>query len=98
MVNEIQATGASYGPGRISNVRSPRQTAQPVASNEELQSDKVEISQMAVWRARIAEMPEVRVDKILAVRQQIEDGTYDTPDRMDAAFDRLFGDSTSNNS
>ena len=33
--------------------------------------------------------PEVREDLILRIRREIEDGVYDTPERFQAALDRL---------
>jgi anti-sigma28 factor (negative regulator of flagellin synthesis) len=33
--------------------------------------------------------PEVREDLVARVRQEIQDGTYDTPEKFEAALDRL---------
>jgi hypothetical protein len=34
---------------------------------------------------------EVRYDLVARVRQEIQAGTYDTPDKLEAALDRLAG-------
>jgi hypothetical protein len=43
---------------------------------------------------RIASLPEVRKGKVLRLRQQLIDGTYDVGDRLDAALDRVLEELT----
>ena len=43
---------------------------------------------------RVASLPEVRKGKVLRVRQQITDGSYDEGERLDAALDRVLEDLT----
>ncbi|MFN4260371.1 MAG: flagellar biosynthesis anti-sigma factor FlgM [Gemmataceae bacterium] len=38
------------------------------------------------------EDPDIRADLVRRVRQEIAEGTYDTPDKWDKALDRLFED------
>ncbi|MGE5294744.1 MAG: hypothetical protein ACM3VT_07935 [Solirubrobacterales bacterium] len=38
---------------------------------------------------RIAFLPRIRRDKVLDVRRQLAEGTYEVADRMDRAIDRL---------
>lgn len=33
--------------------------------------------------------PEIRIDLVARVRQEIQAGTYDTPEKLEAALDRL---------
>ena len=35
---------------------------------------------------------EIRVDRVADLRRQIADGNYDTPEKLDAALDRLLDD------
>ena len=44
----------------------------------------------AVTLRKIASLPCVRKDKVLAVRQQLAEGTYDLDKRLDAAVDRFL--------
>ncbi len=39
---------------------------------------------------RIASLPPIRQSKVLNLRRQIADGTYDVGDRLDQAIDRLL--------
>jgi anti-sigma28 factor (negative regulator of flagellin synthesis) len=50
-------------------------------------ADSVELS--GVMRLRGVEGT-VRLDRVMAVKSQIDAGTYFTPEKLDAAFDRAF--------
>ena len=52
--------------------------------------DTVEISQVARLLSKVAEIPEVRAEKIASVRAQIEAGTYITPEKIDITVERLL--------
>ena len=43
---------------------------------------------------RIAYLPEISRGKVLSVRRQITEGTYDVADRLDDALDRVIEDLT----
>jgi negative regulator of flagellin synthesis FlgM len=55
-------------------------------------ADRVEISEMAGSLNRLAHLPEDRARRIVDIRQAIAAGTYDTPEKMDAALDRVLED------
>jgi len=92
MVDEIQAAGSSYRPESISpRIRS---TGRPSvqAGQADTKADKVEISELALWRAKLAGVPEVRADKIASVRGKLAANTYETPEKWNIAVDRLVKD------
>lgn len=53
-------------------------------------SDRVEISELASFLSRLAELPDSRARRIVAVRKAVIDGTYETPDKLDIAVSRLL--------
>jgi anti-sigma28 factor (negative regulator of flagellin synthesis) len=55
-------------------------------------SDVVEISTAAALAAKVKEIPEVRAELVARVKKEIEAGTYETPQRIDAAVDKLMED------
>jgi negative regulator of flagellin synthesis FlgM len=64
---------------------------QPAARPEATQiADEVDISEAARFAEQIQQMPEMREDRIEAVRRQIAEGTYETSDRLNAAIERLL--------
>lgn len=54
-------------------------------------TDRVEVSQMSVYLSKLKNLP-VRQDLVDSVREQIAQGTYDTPEKLDAAISEMLGD------
>jgi anti-sigma28 factor (negative regulator of flagellin synthesis) len=52
--------------------------------------DRVEVSDQARLMARMKSMPDVRQNLIDQIKRQIQAGTYDTPERLDTALDRMI--------
>ncbi len=53
--------------------------------------DHVEVSPMATYLAKLRQLP-IRQDLVDSIRRQIENGTYDTPEKFDAALSELERD------
>ncbi len=64
------------------------------ASGAGVNRDAVFISAAARRMSRMAALPNMRVDRVNAVREQIAAGTYETPEKIDAALDRLLDEWT----
>lgn len=56
------------------------------------QGDKVEISQLARFLSRLADLPEDRARRIVDLRSKIDKGTLVTSERLSIASERLFED------
>ncbi len=54
--------------------------------------DSVEISALAGFLSRLAELPDDRARKIVAIRNQIQDGTYLTSHKLDTATERVLAE------
>jgi len=55
-------------------------------------SDVVEISTAAALAAKVQEIPDIRAGLVAGVKREIEAGTYETPERIEAAVERLLYD------
>ena len=53
-------------------------------------SDEVEISDAARLVEEARQVPEIRQDRVDAIRVQIAQGTYETPEKLDVAVERLL--------
>ena len=53
-------------------------------------SDRVEVSQLAMYLSKLRALPDVRQDLIDEVRAQIAKGAYDTPEKLEAALGALL--------
>ena len=55
-------------------------------------ADEIELSVQAQLLSRLSELPDVRQELVDRVRSEIEAGTYDTPDKIEALLDELEQD------
>jgi negative regulator of flagellin synthesis FlgM len=79
-----------HGPQAIKPPHGP-QPAQPTAQPEAAAAaDEVDISEAARLVEQVQQMPDIREDRVEAVRQQIAAGTYETDERLNAAVERLL--------
>ena len=60
------------------------------SGNTAVIEDRVEISELAGFLSRLAELPEARARKIVDVRNAIQNETYETPEKLDIATDRML--------
>lgn len=58
--------------------------------NTAVLEDSVEISDLASFLSRLAELPEARARRIVDVRNAIQNETYETTDKLDIAAERLL--------
>ena len=52
--------------------------------------DQLDISPEADFVAQARDLPEIREDRVAAIRAQIASGAYETADKLDAAVSRLL--------
>ncbi len=81
------STGSQVAFSRSSHVSQPASAPRPV-------SDRIDLSEHARHLERLRNLPDVRAQKVENIRQSIERGTYDTPERMQAALRRLLDELT----
>ncbi len=60
------------------------------SGNTAVIEDSVEISELAGFLSRLAELPEARARKIVDARNAILNDTYETPQKLDIATDRML--------
>ena len=52
--------------------------------------DQLDISPEADFVAQARELPEIREDRVAALKAQIQSGAYETADKLDMALSRLL--------
>ncbi|MFC1586787.1 flagellar biosynthesis anti-sigma factor FlgM [Planctomycetota bacterium] len=90
---EITGAGGVSGPKKIQN-KKIRATVPTEAVTPGKSSDKVEFSEAARFLQGLERIPSVRVDKIRSLRQQIEKGEYETPEKLQIAIEKLLEELT----
>lgn len=84
-----------YGPSGVHGAQpmsSPhvRRVDAPQQTTSVQPQDEVQISSAADFVAQAQQLPEVRSDRIASIRAAIADGTYETPDKLDAALSAML--------
>ena len=86
-----------YGPSHLhgpQGVNAPHTTRliQPTtaARPSSVTADTLEISSEAVAASRLSEIPDIRHDRVAAIKAQIQAGTYETPDKLNGALEALL--------
>jgi negative regulator of flagellin synthesis FlgM len=82
-----------HGPQAISPPHTARASS-PASPAAEVGSspiqDEVQISDAARLIEQTQQVPDVRQDRVDAIRAQIAQGTYETPEKLDVAVSRLL--------
>jgi len=52
--------------------------------------DQLDISPEADFVGQVHDLPDIRADKVAAIKAQIQAGTYETEQKLDAALSRLL--------
>jgi len=88
---QIQGTNRIHSPQGISAPHFSTKTTGSQSTGATAKADRVEISPAASAALEAAESgSKVRTDLINLIRGQIAAGTYDTPEKMDVAMERMF--------
>jgi flagellar biosynthesis anti-sigma factor FlgM len=90
-INSLQSVGAAQQATRTTAVKAP--AVQSTASSQPI-VDQVDFSaeaqELLASQAASNTNTEIRADRVSTIRQQIADGTYETPEKLSAALDRLL--------
>ncbi len=63
-----------------------------VAEVQSTPQDRVELSELGTLLAAARDLPDIRIEKVIAAREQILAGTYETPDKIAITVNRLLED------
>ena len=86
----VNPAQANKGPQRLQSADAS------TAKNPTTSVDQLDLSQAATGANRLdATSPvagggEIRIDRVADIRRQIAEGNYETPEKLDAALDRLL--------
>ena len=87
----VEGIGGIRPPG-LDGPKGTRDRSSPAQTSKTTKSDQVEISTAGLLLARLRAMPDIRNEKVEAIRQQIMHGTYVTEDKVAKATDNLVSD------
>lgn len=79
-----------HGPQPIGSPHGARGPQAPPPPHSPQISDQVDISDAARLVEQTRAVPEIRVDRVAALRAQIAEGTYETQQKLEIAVERLL--------
>jgi negative regulator of flagellin synthesis FlgM len=75
---------------RSENGRSKQEAVATPANTR--QPDRLELSEQSQWLLRLQQLPQVREELVARVQSEIEQGSYETPEKIDQAIDDMLED------
>jgi len=79
-----------HGPQSVGPPHSPQASKPAPRPDSTPITDEVEISDAARMVEKTGNVPEIRQDRVDAIRARIAEGTYETPEKLDVAVERLL--------
>ena len=89
-----------YGPYRVSTAQpnsasqrsQPVKPAEPAPGQQSAPVDQLDLSSTSRLEApsNVSVGGDIRIELVANIRRQIADGTYETPEKLDKALDRLL--------
>ncbi|MBN2561699.1 MAG: flagellar biosynthesis anti-sigma factor FlgM [Phycisphaerae bacterium] len=89
-MNDVNAVGALASAATLREFANHSRSRTGATGNPVTPQDRVEISELADFLSRLAELPEARARKIVEVRGSIASGAYETSEKLDLAVERLL--------
>ena len=83
--NPVRSAGPA-GSTAPANAASSNAPQSPLTSPK----DELEISEAGQMLDRLSESPEVRAERIAQIKEAIDNGDYDTDEKLEAALSRMF--------
>lgn len=85
-----------YGPAQLHGAQSisapHRVSAAPQAASPSFGPDELQISDAGRLVDMANQLPDIRQDRVNAIRAQIAAGTYETENRLNTAIDRVINE------
>lgn len=88
----MRIQGSTYVHGAQA-INSPHRAYGTMAANRSGsvgQLDHLDISSEAQFLSQVRDLPEIRADRVAAIRAQIQSGVYETEEKINVALDRLL--------
>lgn len=90
---EVRGAGSAWGAGPVGRVNSVQATPTESVATAQVAGDQVEISEAA--RALLESsggVADARAARLEQIRAAIADGSYDTPEKLTLAVDRMLAE------
>jgi negative regulator of flagellin synthesis FlgM len=90
MTMQIYGPSQIHGAQPINAPHAARAAAPTSTPTAPVTGDHLDISEAGRIAGQLAEIPEIRADRVAQLRAAIADGSYETNDKLSVALDRLL--------
>ena len=87
---EVNSAASVGGAQPINPVQNVSEAAKPTEATSVSPQDTVEISSAGRMLETLSQSPEIRPERLAQIKAEIEAGTYETPEKLDAALEKLL--------
>ena len=87
---QIYGSSQIHGAQNIHSPHSTRSVAPPSTTGAASIGDRLDISEAGQIAGRLADVPEIRAERVQELRSAILDGSYESDDKLSTALDRLL--------
>ena len=89
---QVNSSGSISGTSPIGRTQPVSEVRKPDSGKPLSPRDEVTISKASQMLDQLNQSSEVRADRLAQIKAEIDAGTYDTPEKMEAALSKLFGE------
>ena len=89
---QIDGPGSVSGSRPINQAKPALPAAEPKAAEPTSSPDEVEISEASRMFDQLNQSPEVRAERLAQIKAEIDAGTYETPEKLEAALFKMIGE------
>ncbi len=76
----------------IDRIKHAEKTYKASEAGASRSADAVELSEKARMLSKLSQMPDVRWEKVLDIKKQIDAGTYETPEKLESALEKMLAE------
>lgn len=87
---QISGTNPVHSAQPIRASQTTRSVSGAAAPGSSAPVDELDLSNTNQILAKVHELPEIRQERVTALRAAIAQGTYETPEKLEAALDRML--------
>ena len=89
---QVNGPGPVSGNTPIGPTESAGAADKPEATRPESPRDEVDISEASRMFDQLSQSSNVRAERLAQIKAEIDAGTYETPEKLEAALSKLFGE------
>lgn len=87
---EVRGLGSVGASRPVTGARPPVETSEAASTNSMTPKDEVEISSLGKMLDDVSRVSGLREQRLAQIKAAIENGTYDTPEKLELALGRMI--------